>query len=316
MNKVSRKVSNSEVVTFQTCKQRYHLAHDLNLEPKVPGTALLRGTIGHRMLEAYYTEFLHLFPGQKTPEVWERAEKAAWAIYGDYMRATDFGENEMLLGLRQVMKRYFEYARNYGNKAATNSNQRDWIILQVEAYYDLDLTVDFEYVARLDLVARIDGRVVIVDHKFIYNFWSQDKLDLNPQLPKYVGILRNNGIRVDEVMVNQIRYREKKRPPFYADEEMFKYSFYVPTPTEINNHLREQIMISRDVVKWREMPLEERALNATRLLNDMVCTSCPVKSLCIMGLKGVDISSEIRAAYQPNTYDYNSRALEESGVSY
>lgn len=310
------KVSNSMVVTFQTCKQRYHLCYDLNLEPKLPGTALYRGTVGHAMLEAYFLNFLHLMPGEKTEEIWDRAEKAAWRVYGNYLKISEDFQDEVLLDLRPIMQRYFKYARGYEGKTAFNSNTRDWIILQVEKYYDLDLTDDFKYVARLDLVARINGRVVIVDHKFIYNFWTQDKLDLNPQLPKYVGIMRNNGIRVDEVMVNQIRYRPKKRPPYYTDEEMFKYAFYTPTVGEVNNHLREQIKISRDVVTWREQPMEERALNATRLLNDMVCQSCPVKSLCIMGLKGVNISAEMAAHYQPNTYDYNTRALEEAGVSY
>jgi hypothetical protein len=265
------------------------------------------------MLEAYFLNFLHLMPGEKTPEVWEAAEKAAWRVYGNYLKdAVDF-QDEVLLELRPLMKRYFEYSRNYPGKSAYNSSTRDWIILQVEQYYDLDFTDEFKYVARLDLVARIDGRVVIIDHKFIYNFWSQDKLDLNPQLPKYVGVMRNNGIRVDEVMVNQIRYRPKKKPPFYTDEEMFRNSFYVPTPEEINNHFREQIIISRDVVEWRNKPLDERARLATRVLNDMVCQSCPVKSLCIMGLKGINFANEIKINFRENTYNYN-RALEEVGA--
>lgn len=310
---MTRKVSNSEVNTFQTCKQRYHLTFDLNLEPKVPGTALYRGVVGHSMLEAYYKVFIGVYPAQKTEEMFDLAEAEAWRVYRKFLEASDISQNEVMVDLRPLMKRYFEYARNYSDKRASNHNQRNWLILQVEPYYDLDLTDDFEYVARLDLVARIDGMVTIVDHKFVYNFWSQDKLDLNPQLPKYTGILRNNGIRVDQVMVNQVRYRPKKKPPFYTDEEMFKYSFYTPTETEVRTHLKEQILVSRDVVKWREMPLDERARLATRILNDMVCVSCPVKSLCIMGLKGIDFNTEIKAAYQPNTYDYNSHALEETG---
>jgi hypothetical protein len=268
------------------------------------------------MLEAYYTVFLHVMPHDKTEEMFNQAEAEAWRIYRSYLDKADLSQNEVLVDLRRLMQRYFAYARGYEGKTAYNSNQRNWVILQVEAYYELDLTDEFEYVARLDLVARIDGRVVIIDHKFIYNFWSQDKLDLNPQLPKYVGILRNNSVTVHEVMVNQIRYRPKKKPPFYTDEEMFKYSFYTPTQVEINTHLKEQIMVSRDVAIWREMPLDERARKATRILNDMICQSCQVKSLCIMGLKGIDFNNEIKAQYQPNTYDYNRHALEDAGVTY
>lgn len=312
-----RKVSNSEVNTFLTCKQRYHLVFDLNLEPKNPPPALYRGTVGHSMCEAYYMVFLHVQPRDKTEAMFDRAEAEAWKVYRSYLiKADDFAQNEILVDLRRIMQRYFTYARSSELRTPYNSNQRDWLILQVEAYYELDLTAEFTFVARVDLVARIDGKVVIVDHKFIYNFWSQDKLDLNPQLPKYVGILRNNGIVVDEVMVNQIRYRPKKKPPFYTDEDMFRYSPYTPTPTEINTHLSEQIKVSRDVYNWRQQPLEDRAKNATRILNDMVCQSCSVKSLCIMGLKGIDITNEIKSQYQPNTYDYNRHSLEDAGVSY
>lgn len=314
---MTRKVSNTEVITWNTCKQRYFLTFDLNLEPKKPGIALYRGIVGHAMCEAYYTPMIGVSPGLKTEALFDFCEKKAWEVYRSYLAVAEaLDENEALLDLKRVMERYFAYARSYPTKSINNSNQRQWIILQVEKYYDLDLVDDFDYAGRLDLIARIDGRVVIIDHKFVYNFWTQDKLDLNPQLPKYVGILRNNGIKIDEVMVNQIRYRPKKRPPFYTDEEMFKYSFYVPTPAEVNNHLKEQIQVSREIVEWRSKPIEERARLATRILNDMVCTSCPVKSLCIMGLKGLDIKNEIAAFYQPNTYDYNSRALEDAGVSY
>jgi hypothetical protein len=316
-SKSDRKVSNSEVITFQTCKHRYHLCFDLNLEPVNPGTALYRGTVGHVMLQAYYEHFIGLYSGQKTDEVYRRAEDAAWAKYRTYYAHADMSQEDILLDLKRIMERYFHYVRYYPDdlKSATNSNQKDWIILQVERYYDLDLTEDFRYVARLDLVARIDGLITIVDHKFTYNFWSQDKLDLNPQLPKYVGIMRNNGVRVDQVMVNQVRYRWRKSSP-YIDTEMFKYAFYTPTPTEVRTHLKEQILVSKDVVEWRVKPLEERARIATRILNDMVCGSCPVKGLCIMGLKGIDIANEIKAAYQPNTYDYNLRALEETEITY
>lgn len=312
---MTRKVSNSEVITFQTCKQRYHLSFDLNLEPKVPGVAIYRGVVGHAMLEAYYKTFIGLTPFQKTPEVYATAEKKAWAVYGSYMVEADMGQAVVLTEVKTLMQRYFDYVKNYSDKTWQNANQRDWIILQVEKYYDLDLTEEFNYVARVDLVARIDGKVTIVDHKFVYNFWNQDKLDLNPQLPKYLGIMRNNGIKVDQVMVNQIRYRDKKSAP-YTDEEKFRYSFSIPTDVEVRTHLKEQILISRDVVAWKEQPIEERARLATRVLNDFVCTSCQVKSLCIMGLKGIDFSNEVTVSYQPNTYDYNSRALEEASVTY
>lgn len=309
---MTRKVSNSEVQTFLLCRQRYHLAHDLNLEPIHPGPALYRGSVGHEMLEAYYRVFIGLFPGQKTPEVYAKAEAEAWAVYRKYFAMADMSQNEVLVDLRQIMKQYFEYARSYKDKTSTNSNQREWVILQVEKYYELDLTDEYKYVARLDLAARIDGLVTIVDHKFVYDFWTQDKLDLNPQLPKYTGILRNNGIRVDQVMVNQIRYRPKKKPPFYSDEERFKYSFSIPTDMEVRTHLKEQLLVSEQVVAWRDKPMEERAATAVRILNDMVCRGCPVKSLCIMGLKGIDFNNEIKVSYQPNTYDYNSRSMEES----
>jgi len=255
-------------------------------------------------LQSYYDTLLKLTPSQKTDAVYKEAEENAFVVLAAYLAKADLFSAEMILKLRHVLVRYFERAR---------ITQHQWVVLQVEQFYELPLVEDFTYACRLDLLVLIDGLVTIVDHKFVYNFWSQDDLDLNPQLPKYAGILRNHGVRVDRIMVNQIRYRVRRSSP-YEDDEMFRESFSPATEPLVRNHLREQILISRKIIEHRGLPVEERGLNSTRVLNPMVCRSCSVKSLCIQALQGVDIKNEIAASYQPNTYDYN--LYEETAVSY
>jgi hypothetical protein len=301
----SRKVSNSEVVAFNTCERKYYYQYDLNLEPKTPSTSIYRGTVGHACLEAYYLTLQGLFPGQKTPEIYARAERAGMMVLTNKIDGADLNQSQALMELRILIGDYFRYAKR---------TQHDWLILQVEQFYDLDLTEDFSYSLRLDLVARIDGMVTIIDHKFVYNFWSQDDLDLSPQLPKYTAALRAHGIRVDRCLVNQIRTRIRQSKP-YEDHEKFKYSYSVPNDQEIQNHLIEQIKVSRRVVDHRALPIEVRAREVTRTLSQMVCRMCSVRNLCIMELKGISVENDIKIDFQQNTYDYNRLEIDE-GVQY
>lgn len=303
---MTRKISNSEVTDFNTCEYRYYLSYDLGLEPKIQPKALFRGIIGHDCLDAYYQHFIGLMPGQKTDDVYEKAEAAAWVVLSSYIASAPNFYVDIVVDLRRVLARYFKYAKE---------SQRDWIILASEKMYELDLVEDFSYSCRVDLVARIDGLVTVVDHKFVYDFWSMDDLDINPQLPKYVGILRNNGIQIDRAKVNQIRYRVLKTREL-SDEEMFRLDDDTPTTIEVQKFLREQILTSRRIVEHRERPLPVREMEAIRVLNKMVCKSCPVRSLCIESLKGQDINNTIAMDYQTRTYGYNDRVITEVDSGY
>lgn len=286
----TRNISNSEVFAWNKCQRYYYYSFDLNLTPLKPANSLARGIVGHSALENYYKWL------QDNPGDFERAEQYAYRILTLALDKAGMFDLEMLAELRNVLGRYFQYARD-----------DNWKILAVERRFDWPITDDITYTLRLDLAIRDPkkgGEVVLVDHKFVYNFWSQDDIDLNPQLPKYMGGIRANGLQVDRVMVNQIRWRVRKSSP-YADYEMFKRDYDKPNAATVKNLMREQVLISRRIQQWRELPIEERNRRAVGVRNNLICKNCSFAALCVTELKGGYIEGMVETDYKQNDYGYN-----------
>lgn len=288
-----RNISNSEVFAWNKCQRYYYYSFDLNLTPIKPANALARGIVGHSALEAYYKVL------QESPGAYRAAEQEGFRVLTRALDNAGMFDMNMLAELRHILGRYFEFAKTDG-----------WKILAVERRFDWQIVEDITYTLRLDLAIRdpkYNGEAVLVDHKFVYNFWSQDDIDLNPQLPKYMGGIIANGLQVDRVMVNQIRYRVRKSSP-YADHEMFKRDYDKPNANTIKNLMREQMLISRRIQKWRELPLDERNRRAVGVRNNLICKNCSFAALCITELKGGYTQGIIDTEYRQNEYGYNDVA--------
>jgi hypothetical protein len=152
------------------------------------------------------------------------------------------------------------------------------------------------------------GKYALVDHKTTYDFWHQDDVDLSAQFPKYIGTMRANGHKVDKVIINQLRTRSLKNPAY---EDLFKRIDCVPSRAKIANLMREQIMVSEEIHKHRQLPLEVRSATVTRVMNKQICKWCDSKPLCMSELDGGDITTAIATDYKQNTYGRNNSPVEE-----
>lgn len=281
-----RRISNSEVATWNTCQRKYYYEFDLALEPKVTGGALGRGVLLHEVLADYYA-------GLKDGATHEVAMRAARGRLQQYLANDAFGM-ETVMEVDRLLQGYW----------ANYQGDPDWEILEVEKGFDLPLTEDYEYSLRLDLLvrSRSTSALILVDHKTAYDFWTEDDLDLNPQFPKYIGSLRANGIHVDKAILNQIRTRKLKNP---GPEDLFRRTVCKPSIAKVQNSLKEQVLASQEITNHRMLPLEVRANTSKRVLNKMVCRYCNAKSLCMSEYDGGDITHMIANDFKPRTYGYN-----------
>jgi hypothetical protein len=140
-------------------------------------------------------------------KIWTRTRRlcSRWPVcfLGSHMGGGSQFDLAIVLELDKILANYWPIAENL-----------PWEILHVEQQFDVWLTQEFEFSMRLDLLIRdlSDGKIKVVDHKFVYDFWNMDKIRLSGQLPKYIGALRANNIKVDDAILNQIRYRKMKAP--------------------------------------------------------------------------------------------------------
>ena len=281
-----RKISNSEVATWLNCRRKYYYEHDLNLEPIQRGDALGRGILLHEVLAHYYTALKH---GNSH----DSSAKIANEFLSEFLASPNY-KMETVLEVRKLVTGYW----------ALYQGDPDWEILEVEQTRALPLNDDFEYDLKFDLLVRVrsQNKIALVDHKTAYNFWTQDKIELNAQFPKYIGTLRANATQVDKVIINQLRTRSLKSP---SPSDLYKRVDCVPSRMKIANMMREQIIVSQEINKHRQLPIEVRSATSPRNINPQICDWCDSKPLCMSELDGGDVTTMIATDYKQNTYGRN-----------
>lgn len=287
-----RVISNSEVSNWNSCKAKYRYYHDLKLEPVHKSDSLSLGITLHNCLENYYRAILQ----GKTRQ--EALEASFYVIQQTMLKDAVIAQRAYLM-----LEGYFAV---YADEAS------GWKILAVEQDYRIPLTSDYTYVMKLDLLVQdlSDLKIKIVDHKSTYDFWSEDDFALNMQFPKYIGALRFNNIKVDEIIVNQLRTRSLKAP---KTEDLFRRTPLKYADFTIRQALQEQIVASQQIAAYRALPEPQRKQQATRIANRMMCRMCGVKALCIGEFNGANIDYLISSEFQRNTYDegYNPSKVSE-----
>lgn len=285
---VQYRTSNSEVSTWLTCQRKYLYEYDMNLTPIKQGEALSRGTVGHDVLADYYAERM---AGTGHDEAVVHARQTLGRIM-----AEGKAEFEICTDVDRILNGYWSYYADEADK---------YEILAVEETYEIPLTSESTYVLRLDLLVKNKQtqETELWDHKFVYDFWSQDKLNLSGQFPKYVGALRFNGVSVDRCVLNQIRYRKIKNP---TTDQLFQRTVQIPSDAKIKRALYEQIGSTQEVLAWRQNDLPTKQKRAMRVLNPTVCNFCNFKNLCQSEFDGGDIKFLVETEFKVKTdYGYN-----------
>lgn len=284
-----RRISNSEAQSWNQCKTQYRYAHDMAIAPKRYGQALSKGILFHEAIAKYYETIRDMPIGSAGYSLIE----AKRVIQRELAKEDEFSFEICV----ETMKLLENYNARY-------SNDPQWEILEVESSYDLEISPDYTMPMRLDLLVRdkATDEVLLVDTKTCYNFFSDTKIALYGQIPKYVGALRANGHMVNGMLLNQVRTRPIKDP---TPDQLWKRQKVSPSTAKIRRVLHEHILISEEITKYRELPDAVRPVVTTRALNDVICNMCSFKDLCMSELDGGNIDNIINTEYRTNPYNYN-----------
>lgn len=296
-----RRISHSEASTWLNCKRQYLYAFDYALEPKpASGTSTYskalknigvnKGTLGHDILNLYY-EALRINESNTT------ALKIARDYLNQLLLHPELYELELVTETMTRLNRYWEYY------------ERDFSelrVLEVEKTYDLSLGA-FNYVFKIDaLMQNIKtNKLILMDHKFVYDFYTETELSLNSQMVKYLAALQHNGIFPDVVYLNQVRTRVLKNP---TNTDLFNRAPLNPSRAKLTRSLQEQLLVSQEIMEWKELDLATRSSLAVRSSGTFPnpCKFCKFAgNLCIPEYDGGDVTHSIETNYQPNSYNYN-----------
>lgn len=277
-------ISQSEVDSFKNCKRKHYYSFGEKLEPKKHSDSLTRGTLGHKALDAFYSH-LKEFPGD-----WEQAAYIGTQAILEKVTADN---TQLIMKLQTLLTKYFMHAQ------------------ETQDYYEI-LAVEHEFRYTIpgtklvipftpDLIWRnkYTGKVYVVDHKFLFNFYSENAIAISPQLAKYVGLLRLMGYDVEDAQYNMIRHRELKE-----GSKLFSLQRCNLGDRKVKTYVEDQIVAMGEIADIKELPLDRWEQIATRTASSFNCEHCPMLELCLIDLNGGNRDLMIRTYYQPNTYGY------------
>jgi hypothetical protein len=285
-------ISNSEVDTFLQCRRRHYYRFGLGLEPVSNSLALDRGLIGHKALEHYY---IAKHAGKDKDECIQAAH-----TYLNGILITDLDNINLSQVIFELKRQIIRYAEHRWDEP--------WDIISVEQEFRAPIGEDLFFGMKTDLVVRLltgehKGNIVVVDHKWTYNFWSPDDFKYNVQIPKYVATIKGAGTFVSRGIINEIRYRELKNPTY---EDEFRRTPIIPSGTVLRAVMAEQVVLSEKIAKIKRLPVAEQSRKATRNMNKNVCKFCPFKGPCYSELQGLDVSTTLATRFRPSTYGYDN----------
>ena len=286
-------VSHSEVDSYLLCRRKHYYGYGLSLERISTSQSLATGTAGHRILEAFYAHLLSLSDtaaGQL--ENFDLALERAYSVYREVMDEgyTDANNRAMLHDIL--------FHEEWGYFANEFMVKNGWRVLAVEAefslIYDTDTQSSYPFVVDM-LVQDPEGRYVVIDHKFVYDFYTPEQTDLQPQIPKYIGALRAMGHEVAYGAYNMLRTRKLKTP---AADSMNYFMILKPNTDRVLNTFMEQLGVAAEIQALKELSIDEQNKRAYRTANKMVCQSCSFRDICSTELIGGNTELMLRTEYK------------------
>jgi CRISPR/Cas system-associated exonuclease Cas4 (RecB family) len=247
--------------------------------------SLATGSAGHKILEAFYKAILD-------GEDFDSALEQAHVTYGEIIES-GFEEAGNRASLFDSL-----FNGDYGYFAHEPFIESGWEIMAVEADFNLlyDEETDAHYPFVVDLIAKDpEGRIVVIDHKFVYDFYTPEATDMQPQIPKYIGALRALGYDVSHGAYNMIRTRKLKA---VTPEQNNYFMLLKPNTTRVRNTFLEQITVANEIQALKTLPIEDQEGRAHRVANKMVCQSCSFRDLCSTELVGGNVELMLRSEYK------------------
>lgn len=295
---MSRNISNSEVTSWLTCRRQYVYAFMLNLAPKVTAVPLARGTLGHLYFQRYAEARLQ----GHTHDASLKAANTVWIA-----EMNNGVGMEVIMETKYLCERYMAFHNGWP----------EWEILGTEQAFDAKINDDIAIPMRYDLYVRErqTGKVMLVDFKFTYEFWSYDDHSLNGQFPKYIAVMQNAGMQVDGAYLEEIRTRKLSEATASDPKKLWRRTGYFPSIAKKRELLKQHIGASLEITDFRAMGPAEQKVRAIPVLNKHgACKYCNFKDLCISELDGGEIAIAIEMGYTENTYGYNKTEIEPPDI--
>lgn len=293
-------ISQSEVDSRLSCERKHWYAFG-KPHPKSPDTnglqathhseSLTRGTVGHKVMEEYYTYIKEGMPRD-----------------GAFLRARDnhiarMGENPEYAAIyTEVLNYFISYHKFYYDE--------EYEPLVLEHTFELKVQDNIVFPFTPDAVFKHKptGKIYVVDHKFLYRFYQDRVFPILPQMLRYTHALRLLDYPVHGYIYNMISTDKRAQP-----QNRFKrhvVDFTEAHERKIKQVWEEQHHIMLEIVEEKMSPIMWE-FNAMRNMSSFSCANCPFLELCIAELEGQNGTDLlISSFYESNKYGYGKEEVD------
>jgi hypothetical protein len=277
------KNSHSEIESFNACERLHWYRYGLKVEAVTPSVHLVRGSIGHAGLAAYYSGIAagdsHNAAAKRGLDVTSEQLDRVESLYPGGKLREDIG---------RTLIAYFKWV-----EPEASSIQ----VLGVEQEFSVRINDSFTLPFIVDLILRTESGVEAWDHKFVSNFFNPNVLDLTPQLPLYYAGLRMSGYEHFTVRYNELRYRVTKANT--ADPEQ-RFNRPAPriTPSRILTTMEEHIRVGRRIYRYKQLGVGDWEKEVIRKKN-RDCAGCDFAQICTGELNGESRDLYLGVDYVP-----------------
>lgn len=294
-------VSHSRVEAYQSCKRKEFYSYSRKLQRKQTSLALSLGTTIHSCLQVLYSHVLAAGPNlDRQRAAYPEAVKLLWEYVEDLYR-DGWEDSEKRATLREILEGYLR--REPFIDREWDSDTRQWLILAVEKEFNFeyDPETKAQYPFVVDLIAKApNGRLIVVDHKGLFDFYNEEDAELKPQIPKYIGALRALGYKIHSGMYNMLRTRPAPKTKKRTAKEWADTLPVEATAPRIMRTMEEQITNAYELTVLDELAPEDRDRLAVRTAagTDTCKRMCDFRDLCTAELSGRNTVIMLRSQYQ------------------
>lgn len=281
--------SYSEASSYLLCKRKWWYGYGKSLERVTTSSSLALGSAGHRILDAFYKAILAASLTDRALQLaaFDAAVSMAYAEY-EAILAEGFTDSDRQRPLAEILFQWY-----FPNEPLV---KQGWLILAAEKEFVIEYEEGQSFPFIIDLIANDPmGKTVVIDHKFVYDFYGHDSAALQPQIPLYMAGLRGLGYKVAYGAYNMLRNRKMKAPTV---EQSVEFLTLKPNGARVVRTFEEQMDVAKEIQAIKELTMEQQDLRAHRVANKMVCQSCSFKDLCITDLSDGNVDLMIKTEYK------------------
>ena len=195
-------VSHSRADSYLLCRRRDYYGYTLGLQRLSAQDGMALGSAGHECLEAFYK---HILAAGTTRKKQKAAFKGAVkAMHAKYLELVKNGHEDRddKMPLKELLRWYVELEPFVKDDYLIKGVEQEFLL-----EYDEETNSRFRFVIDL-IVEDPEGKIAIVDHKFLYDFYGSDVAAIQGQVPKYIGALRGLGYKAHYGIYNMLRTRK------------------------------------------------------------------------------------------------------------